>query len=58
MSQAEAVRQAIAVGMDAPSDGVEFIMAHFGIEMDNKKFSLAKSQQKIRDAKWCIRQVV
>jgi hypothetical protein len=51
VSKAEAVRQAIAAGVQAPAEGVEHVMKHFGIQMDNKTFSLLRSQQKIRDAK-------
>ena len=55
IKKAEAVRQAIAAGMDTPADGVAFIKAKFGIEMDTKTFSLNKSQQKARLAKGTIK---
>jgi len=51
ISQAEAVRQAIAAGKDLPSDGTDFIMTNYGIDMTNQTFSSYKSQQKIRDNK-------
>lgn len=51
VSKAEAVRQAIAADVKKPAEGVAYVLEHFGIEMDNKTFSLYRSQQKIRDAK-------
>ncbi|WP_422923488.1 hypothetical protein [Singulisphaera sp. PoT] len=51
ISKAEAVRRAVAAGKGAPGDGVAFIKDEYGIEMDNKTFSLNKAQQKSREAK-------
>lgn len=51
ISKAEAVRQALSAGMDRPADGVEFIKAHYGIEIENQTFSTYKAQQKARAAK-------
>lgn len=51
VSKAEAVRRAVASGVDSPAEGAAHVQEHFGIDMDNKTFSLNRSQQKIRDAK-------
>ena len=51
VSKAEAVRQAIAAGMDTPADGVEFIKAHYGIEMPRPMWSSYVSQAKAREQK-------
>jgi len=51
VSKAEAVRRAVGAGVQSPTEGVAYLMEHFGIEMDNKTFSLNRSQQKARDAK-------
>lgn len=51
VSKAEAVRRAVAAGVESPAEGAAYVQEHFGIDMDNKTFSLNRSQQKIRDAK-------
>jgi hypothetical protein len=51
VSKAEGVRRAIAAGVQTPAEGVEYVMKHFGIEMDNKTFSLNRSQHRAREAK-------
>src|SRR5262245_33452154 len=51
VSKAEAVRRAMAAGMQTPAEGVAFVKDHFGIEMDNKTFSLNRSQQRARAGK-------
>ncbi len=54
VSKAEAVRRAVAAGVETPAQGVDYVMKHFGIEMDNKTFSLNRSQQKSRQGKHVI----
>ncbi|WP_422930160.1 hypothetical protein [Singulisphaera sp. PoT] len=51
VSKAEAVRRAVAAGNERPAEGVAYILDEFGIEMDNKTFSLNKAQQKSREAR-------
>ncbi|WP_422929655.1 hypothetical protein [Singulisphaera sp. PoT] len=51
VSKAEAVRRAVAAGNERPAEGVDYVLDEFGIEMDNKTFSLNKAQQKSRDAR-------
>lgn len=51
VSKAEAVRQALAAGMESPGDGVGFIKSNYGIDMEKQAFSSYKAQAKARDAK-------
>jgi hypothetical protein len=51
ISKAEAVRQALAAGMDSPTDGTGFLKSTYGIEMTSQMWSSYKAQQKARDAK-------
>lgn len=51
VSKVEAVRRAVAAGVETPAQGADYVMKHFGIEMDNKTFSLNRSQAKSRAAK-------
>lgn len=51
VSKAEAVRQALAEGLDGIGDIGEFIKAKYGIEMPKPIISSYKAQQKARDAK-------
>ncbi len=54
VSKAEAVRRAVAAGVETPAQGVDYVMKHFGIEMDNKTFSLNRSQQKSRQGNHAV----
>ncbi len=47
MTQADAVRQAIAAGFDSPKGGTQWVREHLGIEINN--FSGTKAQLKSRD---------
>jgi hypothetical protein len=51
ISKAEAVRVALAEGLESPGDIHDFIKAKFGHEIPNQMVSSYKSQQKARDAK-------
>jgi hypothetical protein len=44
MSKADAVRAAIAAGIEKPKDGVEYVKKEFGIEITPATFSVTKSQ--------------
>src|SRR3954466_8406305 len=46
ISKSQAAREAIAAGVEAPDDAVEFIRKKFGIEMSKAHFSAVKSQTK------------
>src|SRR4051794_40066692 len=46
ITQKEVVKRAIAAGKDSPSEGVQFVMEHFGITGSNQSFSTIKSQIK------------
>jgi hypothetical protein len=43
ISKSEAVRRALADGVDQPADGVAYILSKFGIEMGPQHFSAVKS---------------
>jgi hypothetical protein len=43
ISKSEAVRRALADGVDQPADGVAYILSQFGIEMGPQHFSAVKS---------------
>lgn len=43
ISKSEAVRRALADGVDQPADGVAYILSQFGIEMGSQHFSAVKS---------------
>ncbi len=43
ISKSEAVRRALAEGIDQPADGVAYIKSQFGIEMGPPHFSAVKS---------------
>jgi hypothetical protein len=51
ITKAEAVRRAMAAGMNMPDDGVGFIKAQFGIDLPKQMWSSYRAQQKARDAK-------
>jgi hypothetical protein len=51
VSKADAVRQALAAGMESPGDGVGFIKSNYGIDMTSQMFSSYKAQEKARQAK-------
>lgn len=51
VSKADAVRAALAEGIDSPDDGVAFLKKRFGIEIDKPTWSSYKSAEKTRQAK-------
>jgi hypothetical protein len=51
ISKAEAVRQALAAGMESPPDGTGFVKATYGFEMTPQMWSSYKAQEKARQAK-------
>jgi hypothetical protein len=51
ISKAEAVRKALAAGMDGPPEGTAYLQREFGIEMTSQMWSSYKSQEKARAAK-------
>ncbi len=50
MSKTDAIRAAIAEGIESPSDGVDFIRTRFGIEMSKGHFSATKSKLKAMES--------
>src|SRR5947208_7612225 len=51
ISKADAVRAAVAEGIDTPEEGVAFILKKFGIEMGKPMWSSYRSQEKARAKK-------
>ena len=51
VNQADLVRKAVAAGHEKPADGVAYIKDEFGVDIDPKYYSVAKSQLKKREAK-------
>ncbi|HEX4611053.1 MAG TPA: hypothetical protein VH092_22875 [Urbifossiella sp.] len=51
VSKADAVRAALADGVDTPDEGVAYILKKFGIEMGKPMWSSYRSQEKARLAK-------
>jgi hypothetical protein len=49
MSKVDAVRAALAEGVESPEEGTEFIRKRFGIEIGRQHFSATKSQLKKRE---------
>ena len=50
MSKTDAIRAAIAEGIESPGGGVDFIRSRFGIEMSKGHFSATKSKLKSAEA--------
>ena len=50
MSKTDAIRAAMAEGIESPGDGVDFIRKRFGIEMSKGHFSATKSKLKSAEA--------
>jgi hypothetical protein len=46
MSKTDAIRAAMAQGIESPGDGVDFIRRRFGLEMSKQHFSATKSKLK------------
>ena len=46
MSKTDAIRAAMAEGIESPGDGVDFIRKRFGLEMSKGHFSATKSKLK------------
>lgn len=51
VSKADAVRAALADGIESPEDGVAFLKAQYGIEMSKQMWSTYKAQLKARAKK-------
>ena len=51
ISKADAVRAALAEGIDTPDEGIAFLQKRFGIEMGKPMWSSYKAQEKARKAK-------
>ena len=49
-SKMDAIRAAMAEGIESPGDGVDFIRNRFGLEMSKGHFSATKSKLKSADA--------
>ena len=49
-SKTDAIRAAVAEGIESPGDGVDFIRNRFGLEMSKGHFSATKSKLKSADA--------
>ena len=50
MSKTDAIRAAMAEGIESPGDGVDFIRKRFGLEMSKGHFSATKSKLKSTEA--------
>jgi hypothetical protein len=50
-TKVEAVRRALAEGVDSPTEGVAFIKEHFGLEVSPGMFSAYKSQMRSKKGK-------
>jgi hypothetical protein len=50
ISKTDAIRAAMAEGIESPGDGVDFIRRRFGIEMSKGHFSATKSKLKSAEA--------
>src|SRR3954447_12957838 len=46
MSKTDAIRAAMAEGIESPGDGVDFIKRRFGLEMSRQHFSATRSKLK------------
>ena len=51
MSKSEAIRRALAAGIESPSKGASYVSREFGIEVTPQHFSATKAQQKKRQEK-------
>ncbi|HEX4610530.1 MAG TPA: hypothetical protein VH092_20240 [Urbifossiella sp.] len=51
ITKADAVRAALAEGIDTPDEGIAFILKRYGIEMGKPMWSSYRSQEKARQAK-------
>src|SRR4051812_49140288 len=51
VSKADAVRAALAAGMDKPQEGVAYIKGQFGLDLSTQMFSSYKSQEAKRAGK-------
>jgi hypothetical protein len=51
IKKADAIRAALAAGLDSPGDIEGFLKSHYGIEMPRQMISSYKAQQKARDQK-------
>lgn len=49
-SKMDAVREALAEGMDSPEDGTNYVKAKYGFEMSRQMFSTYKANIKRREA--------
>src|SRR4051794_32731296 len=49
-SKTEAIRRAVAAGMETPEDGVNFILKNFGLELSRQHFSTTRSKLKSKEA--------
>jgi hypothetical protein len=45
ITKSDAVRRALADGVDSPSDGVAYIKSKFGLDITNQQFSTVKFQE-------------
>lgn len=54
ISKAEAIRRAIAAGVEGPAAGAQYIRKEFGIELTPRHFSATKAQQKNRGSKSAV----
>lgn len=50
ITKAEAIRRALAKGLESPEDAVGFIKSQFGLEVSKAHFSASKSQIKSKEA--------
>src|SRR4051794_36800133 len=49
MSKTEAIRRAMAAGIETPEDGVDFILKNFGLELSRQHFSATRSKLKSQE---------
>jgi len=57
MSKTDAVKAAIAEGVDKPADGVAYVKEKFGVDITAQYFSIIKSHAKLKGGKKSSRKV-
>src|SRR3954468_6699475 len=50
ITKTEAIRRAMAAGMETPEEGVAFILKNFGLELSRQHFSATRSKLKSKES--------
>lgn len=50
ISKTEAIRRAVAAGMETPEDGIDFILKNFGLDLSRQHFSATRSKLRSKEA--------